>query len=166
MKKTRTVSQALIGGIFALFAASAIAAGWVKYESKPYGFSMLIPAGTAVKETEQGGEWGGLTAVREGVKLSGLAKLGAKETDEAIEKYAISKIGIPASAWTKVDEGTDANGWSRYRVFKATQGAKLVFGAYGVGPKGNYLLYLETTPADYDAHKDEYDKWYESISVK
>ena len=36
---------------------------------------------------------------------------------------------------------------------------------YGVGKRGNYLLYLETTPADYMASKIEYDKWYESIRL-
>ena len=41
----------------------------------------------------------------------------------------------------------------------------MVFGAYGVGAKGNFLLYLETTPADYNDHKADYDKWYESIRL-
>ena len=41
----------------------------------------------------------------------------------------------------------------------------MVFGAYGVGAKGNYLLYLETTPADYNAHQADYEKWYESIRL-
>ena len=58
-----------------------------------------------------------------------------------------------------------ARGWGRYRTFRATSGSKLVFGGYGVGPKGNYLLYLETTPADYNEHKADYDKWYESIRL-
>lgn len=142
------------------------AADWTVYQSKSYGFSMLVPAGTAVKEREWGGGWGGLNANHEGVKLYGLAKRGAAETDEAIEKFAVKEIGIPASAWTQVDKGTDKQGFKRYRTFQATQGSKLVFGGYGVGPKGNYLLYLETTPADFKEHRADYDKWYESIRVQ
>jgi hypothetical protein len=34
-----------------------------------------------------------------------------------------------------------------------------------VGKRGNYLLYLETTVADYDEHKADYNKWYESIRL-
>ena len=36
---------------------------------------------------------------------------------------------------------------------------------FGVGKKGNYLLYLETTVDDYNAHKADYNKWYESIRL-
>ena len=166
MKNLKVVSQLLCSALMVSLAAVAIASGWVEYESKHYGFSMLVPAGTPTKETEWAGGWGGLTAVHDGVKLFGLAKLGARATDDEIEKFAVQTIGIPASAWTQIDQGRDKNGWSRYRTFQATQGSKLVFGAYGVGPKGNYLLYLETTPADFKVYRADYDKWYASIKVQ
>jgi hypothetical protein len=128
---------------------------------------MLIPAGTATKESEfGGGDGAALPPSTTGVKLFGLAKLGAHATDEEIEKFAVQTIGIPASAWTQIDQGKDWNGWSRYRAFQAAQGSKLVFGAYGVGPKGNYLVYLETTPADFKEYKADYEKWYASIRVQ
>ena len=50
-------------------------------------------------------------------------------------------------------------------AFEAVRGGKLYFGGYGVGAKGNYLLYLETTVDDYNAHKSDYNKWYESIRL-
>ena len=145
--------------------ATAFASDWKYYETKPFGFSMLVPAGVTVREREWGDGWGGLYAEFEGVRLYGRAKLGARESDDAIEKYALRIIGIPAASWTKVDSGTNARGFQRYRTFRAMDGAKMVFGAYGVGAKGNYLLYLETTPADYNEHKADYDKWYESIRL-
>ena len=166
MKRTKAFSQVLFSALLVSLAAVAIAAGWVEYESKAYGFSMLVPAGTSTKETEWAGGWGGLTAVSDGVKLFGLAKLGAPATDDEIEKFAIQTIGIPASAWTQIDQGRDKYGWGRYRTFQATQGSKLVFGGYGVGRKGNYLLYLETTPADFKEYRADYDKWYASIRLQ
>jgi hypothetical protein len=127
---------------------------------------MLIPAGAAVRERESAGGWGGMFATFEGVKVHGLAKLGAKESDADIERFAVQVIGIPAGQWTMIDSGTNHNGWARYRTFSAKSGPKLYFGGYGVGPKGNYLLYLETTADDYNEHKAEFAKWYESIRLE
>ena len=155
--------------LFAFAALCVVAqwaqADWKSYEAKGYGFSMLVPEGTRMKEKELGGGWGQLWADHDGVKLYGLAKLGAKESDADIEKYAVKVIGIPAAQWKKVDSGTGKRGFERYRTFEAVRGGKLYFGGYGVGKRGNYLLYLETTVADYDAHKADYNKWYESIRL-
>jgi hypothetical protein len=142
----------------------AVAADWKNYEAKQYGFAMLVPTGVTVKEKEWGGGWGELWAEYEGVKLRGLAKLGAKETDAEIEKFAVRTIGIPANEWKMIDSGR-GRGWERYRTFEAVRGDKLHFGGYGVGARGNYLLYLETTVSDYNAHKADYIKWYESIRL-
>ena len=81
---------------------TALAADWKHYESKPFGFSMLVPTGVTVREREWGDGWGGLYAEFEGVKLYGRAKLGPRESDGDIEKYALRIIGIPASAWTRI----------------------------------------------------------------
>jgi hypothetical protein len=138
---------------------------WKYYEAKGYGFSMLIPEGTMMREKELGGGWGQLWGDHEGVKLHGLAKLGKKESNEEIEKFAVKTIGIPAREWKMVDAGP-GNGFERSKTFEAVRGSKLYFGGYGVGPQGNYLLYLETTVEDYNAHRADYMKWYKSISVK
>ncbi|HSS27526.1 MAG TPA: hypothetical protein VLL50_06200 [Usitatibacter sp.] len=155
-----------VAAIAALLVVSQWAlADWKYYEAKGYGFSMLVLEGASMKERELGGGWGQLWGDHDGVKLYGLAKLGAKESDADIEKYAVKVIGIPASEWKKVDSGSGKRGFERYRTFEAVRGSKLYFGGYGVGKRGNYLLYLETTVADYDEHKADYNKWYESIRL-
>ena len=159
-----TFRRLLAGALMALCAQAAWA-DWKPYSAPSYGFKMLVPAGVTVREREWGGGWGGINANHEGVKLYGLAKLGAKATDAEIEAFAVKTIGIPAGEWKMVDSGTNQRGWNRYKVFRATRGSTLYFGGYGVGPKGNYLLYLETTTADYNAHQADYNAWYESIRL-
>jgi hypothetical protein len=142
----------------------AAAADWTYYEAKSYGLSMLVPRGVAIQEREQRGGWGSLVAEFEGVRLHGLAKLGAKESDADIEMFAVRTIGIPAAEWKMIESG-QGRGWERYRTFEAVRGGRLYFGGYGVGPKGNYLVYMETTVADYNDHKADYEKWYESVRL-
>ncbi len=166
MKFIKRVTKLFIGAFVVLAAQATVASDWKHYEAKSYGFSMLVPSGVAVREREWGGGWGGINAEFEGVRLYGLAKLGAKATDAEIERFAVQTIGIPAGEWTMVDSGANQRGWGRYKTFRAIKGAKLYFGGYGVGPKGNYLLYLETTPADYKEHEGDYNKWYESIRLE
>lgn len=158
-------SKLLFGLCSLLLATVAFAVDWKYYETKPYGFSMLVPTNAKIQEREWGGGWAGLSAREPGVQFYGLAKLGAKESNEDIERYALRTIGIPASAWIKIDQGQNVRGWERFYTFKANLGAKLYYGMYGVGKKGNYLLYVETTPDDYMQHKADYDKWYESIRL-
>lgn len=145
-------------------ASQLAAADWKNYEARSYGFSMLVPEGTKMTERELGGGWGRLWGDSQGVKLHGLAKLGAKESDAEIEKFAVKTIGIPAGEWKMIDSGS-GRGFERYKTFEAVRGNKLYFGGYGVGKKGNYLLYLETTVEDYNAHKADYKKWYDSIRL-
>ena len=158
-----TMWKAIAGALLCCIAQFA-AADWKSYTAPSYGFSMLIPEGTKMKEKELGGGWGQLWGDSDGVKLYGLAKLGAKESDADIEKYAVGIIGIPAKEWKMIDAGS-GRGFERYRTFEAVRGNKLYFGGYGVGKKGNYLLYVETTVDDYDHHKADYKKWYDSIHL-
>ena len=162
---TSRLVQTFFGLLVGLMMSTAAFADWKYYETKEYGFSMLLPAGAKLNTKEWGGGWGGMNSNYDGVKFYGLAKLGARESDADIEKFAVNLIGIPASAWIKTDQGTNVRGWERSYVFKANVGSRLIFGMYGVGKKGNYLLYLDTTPGDYMEHKTDYDKWYESIRL-
>ena len=141
----RKASKLLACALMCVLAQVGAAADWTYYEAKSYGYSMLVPTGVSVKEKEWGGGWGELFAEFEGVKLHGLAKLGAKETDADIERFAVRVIGIPANEWRLVDSGRGQRGFERYKTFEAVRGGRLYFGGYGVGNKGNYLLYLETT---------------------
>ena len=165
MNRKLLVARTFLSGIALMLGMAALAADWKYYEAKPYGFSMLVPASVRVVEREWGGGWGGIAAREENIQFYGLAKLGVKESDADIESYALKTIGIPAGAWTRIDQGRDVRGWERFYTFKANLGTKLYFGMYGVGKKGNYLLYLETTPGDYMSYKTDYDKWYESIRL-
>jgi hypothetical protein len=161
--RAQAISKVVAGALLLVLSQLA-AADWKYYEAKSYGYSMLVPEGTKMRDKELGGGWGQLWGESEGVKLHGLAKLGAKESDADIEKFAVKTIGIPASEWKMVDSGS-ARGFERYKTFEAVRGPKLYFGGYGVGNRGNYLLYLETTVDDYNAHKADYQKWYESIRL-
>ncbi len=170
MKTQRQTSQIIASRFGMALAAlllctAAFASDWKYYETKKYGFSMLVPTGASLRTQEWSGGWGGMTGSHEGVRFHGQAKLGFKESNEEIEKYALNLIGVPASAWVKTDQVQNTRGWERGYVFKANVGSRLLFGMYGVGQKGNYLLYLDTTPEDYMNHKKDYDKWYESIRL-
>src|SRR6185369_11642176 len=120
----------------ALLMSATAFADWKLYESAPYGFAMLIPAGAGVATRESPGGWGGIAGSFEGLRFHGQAKLGAKESNEDIERYAVNLIGVPAGAWVKTDQLTNTRGWERGYVFKANVGSRMLFGMYGVGPKG------------------------------
>ena len=159
------IAAKLIAGAMLLAVSQLAAADWKEYEAPTYGFSMLIPDGMKMSEQDLGGGWGKAWGSISGVKLYGMAKLGEKESDADIEKFAVQVIGIPAAEWKMIDKGK-GRGFERYRTFQARRVNKLYFGGYGVGPKGNYLLYVETTIDDYEGHKADYKKWYDSIHVE
>ena len=162
--KTSGMATRVVAGALLFLAAQLAAADWKNYEAKSHGFSMLIPEGTRMTERELGGGWGQLAGNAEGVKLYGMAKLGAKESNEEIEKFAVRLIGIPVAEWKMVDAGAGP-GFERSKTFEAVRGSRLYFGAYGVGKRGNYLFYLEATVEDFNAHKADFMKWYESIRL-
>ena len=82
MKRSSFVRPLLVLVLATLISATLHAEGWKTYTAKEYGFSMLVPEGTEMKEKEWSDGWGGLYAEHDGVKLWGLAKLGEKATDE------------------------------------------------------------------------------------
>lgn len=138
--------------------------GWETYYANDYGFSMLVPAGTRLETKEWPGGWAGLYGEHEGVAVIGVARLGEWASAEEIERFGVEVTGIPDEKWTEIDRG-EGHGWKWYRTVKATQGSKLVFGGYGTGPKGSYLLLLVTTPSDFNEYRADYDTWYESIRL-
>ncbi len=138
---------------------------WEKYQAKEYGFEMLIPKDAKVVEREKKGGWGGCYVKHEGVEVYALAKLGAEATKDEIRKFAETECGIPGEHWTKTDEGKDQGGWKWFEVYVAEKDNTLIFGGFGTGPKGNYLVFLKTTKEDYEKHKAEYKKWYASVKL-
>lgn len=143
---------------------TAMAGPWQAYNAPDYGFSMLVPEGAQLETREWPGGWGGLRGSYQGVTVLGVAKLGAHETAEAIEQFGANLTGIPRHAWEEFDAGAD-KGWDGYRAVRAELGERIIFGGYGIGPKGSYLVLLETTLADYAVHEDEYETWYESVRL-
>jgi len=165
----KNMFRVMVIGLAMVAAASAVQAqehdGWVKYESKKYGFSMMMPVGTKFVEREYEGGWGELWADSEGVKLYALAKLGEKATPEEIERVGVKLTGIPSSAWKTINKGENEAGWIWYRTVEASKNGKLILGDYGTGSKGSYLLILQTTEDDYDEYESDYEYWYQSIRL-
>jgi hypothetical protein len=64
-----------------------------------------------------------------------------------------------------VGRGQNRNGWNWFHTVEAVAGQQLIFGGYGTGPKGSYLVLLQTTVGDYEAHKADYRRWYDSIAL-
>ncbi len=150
-----------------LLLSSAVFAsdGWKKYKATDYGFSMLIPEGTEVHSKEYGGGWGGFYCGEDPVHLYGVAKLGKPASAEDIENFGVELTGIPHEDWKEVSKGKNENGWTWYKQVRAEHGKDLVFGIYGVGPSGSYLLILQTTKENFKEYKADYDKWYGSLKL-
>ncbi|MDH4129982.1 MAG: hypothetical protein OEV44_14590 [Spirochaetota bacterium] len=124
---------------------------------------MFIPKGAKPQEKEIG-KWGGLYVKHDGIELWGLAKLGTKATPAEIEKFGEKITNIPAKFWKNEDEGS-GKGWEWFKSVQAKNDSTVVFGGYGVGPKGSYLLIIKTTSSDLEEHNVEYMKWYNSIKL-
>lgn len=156
-----------------LVATTAAAQGWKVFRSDRFGFAMLVAPGTEWTAKDFGGGWGGITAEKGVFELRAICKL-REHTDAAkMEQTAVDITGIPAGAWTKVDEGIGrrdglgANGWSFWRTFlaKNSRTHRMVYAVVGHGPHGSYLLLLGTTEADYVANERLYQQWYQSLTV-
>ncbi|MBU0729139.1 MAG: hypothetical protein KKE17_06045 [Proteobacteria bacterium] len=144
--------------------AGFAAAEWNEYRSEKYGFIMLVLSNTTIQE-KVAGPWGGLYAIDEGVEVWGMARLGEKATAEAMEKFGVELTGVAAGSWQQVSSGS-GNGWEWFRTVKAMQGARSVFGGYGVGPKGSYLMLIRTTAEDFKENESDYMDWYGSIRLE
>jgi hypothetical protein len=151
----------VLGWSFAAIAAD----GWATYRSDEYGFSMLVPPGVKFTEKGHGGGWGSLEATHGGIRFLAIGKLGEHATAEEIERYGVRITGVAAAHWKQIDRGQNRNGWTWFRTVEAVDGQKLIFGRYGTGAKGSYLVLLQTTVRDYEEHKADYRKWYNSVTL-
>jgi hypothetical protein len=156
--------RAIVVVVLALAGGLGLAGeGWSVYEAEDYGFSMLIPTGAKVEEVEDGA-WGALHVKQGGVDVWGFAKMGEQAAAAEIEAFAVKQTGVDAKLWKEVDSGK-GHGWNWYKTVKATDGKIVVFGGYGTGPRGTYLVLLRTTAADYAAHEADYTTWYGSVKL-
>lgn len=139
-------------------------AAWEPFNAREYGFSMLVPNGIKLESHQWQGGWAGVKGQDGGVTIHGLTRLGAQIDAEAIAAYGVELTGIAEDSWTEVDEGT-GNGWTWYQTVTAEAGSRLIVGAYGAGPKGSYLILLETTTTYFQEHEADFEKWYESVRL-
>jgi hypothetical protein len=165
MRKWMGLTAVAVALVIGGSAAASFDSEWATYRSDKYGFYMLTPPGTRFVEREYGGGWGTLEGSYESIRFLAYGKLGERATPEDIERFGVRATGVPANRWKQVDQGQNRNGWSWWRVVEATDGVTLLFGGYGVGPKGSYLVLVRTTVQDYQEYKADYRKWYDSITV-
>lgn len=161
---TRTfLSTTLV--LLALTASPAWAAdAWVEWRSDDFGFQMTIPP--KMKMTAAAlGEWGGMRGELPPVQLAGLAKLNSFPELPAMQAFAIAQLGIPAAAWTLLDQAENQRGWKWFKTYRAVNKGRFVYALLGHGPRGAYVVYLSTTPANRALFNAAYVKWYESLTV-
>jgi hypothetical protein len=151
----------IVAGIGVAFASD----DWAEYKDEHYGFEMKMPHDTKYVEKEAKDGWAYLHAEKDHVEFLALTKQGTEAKAEDIEKFGVKFTGIAASHWKEIDKGKDHNGWKWWKSVEVSDGKNLLYGGYGVGPKGSYMLLLKTTEADYAAHKANYKAWYESIKL-
>lgn len=160
-------------GLVALAAAASTAIArpdddeedWKVYEAEKYGFKMLVPAGAKLEDKEFGDGWGGLHGKHEGVELVGVSHKSTA-TPEEIEKFGVSATKIASEHWKKIDEGKDHQGFKWWRAYLVHDGDVAVVAMLGSGSKASYLLFLKTTWDEYEAAKDDFKHWYNTIEVE
>jgi hypothetical protein len=155
----------LVLGLGVVPVAAAGGDGWQTYKDAKFGFAMKVPKGAKLKEREWPGGWGGLYGKVGDVEVLGIAKLGAQHSPGDIERYGVTVTGIAEEHWKVIDQGKDSNGWKWFKAAVVTDGETVLFGGYGVGPKGSYLIFLKTSAEDYEENESEYEKWYDSIEL-
>jgi len=145
--------------------SKTLASGWEQYESKTYGFRMLIPEYTTLAERKHPTGWGELSASYLGTEILVYVKLGKPATVDDIEMFTWRLTRIAPDDWQVIDQGKNARGFKWYKTTQSYIRDKVAYGIYGVGFRGNYMLLLLTDPADFEENKEDYRKWYESIEV-
>ncbi len=152
--------------VLLVFQQGALAsAEWRTYNSEEYGFSMLVPQSAVFVEREYGNGWGALIANYDGIMLYAIGKLGEQASAQEIERYGVKVTRVPAGKWREIDSGS-GGGWNWYKTVKAEHYGKTLFGGYGTGAKGSYLIVLVTSREDFNKHRAEYENWYNSIRLR
>lgn len=146
-----------------LGASTAFAINWVEWKAEKFGYRMEIPKAMVMKAKDFGDGWGGYHGTLGPVHIYGVAKLGAHPDLKDMQAFGIKLTGIPAGKWTLVNQGTGRNGFTWHKTYRAKKAGKVVFAALAHAPKGAYVVVLATNPANFQARKAAYRKWYGSI---
>ena len=181
----RAVLGLAVGMMFVAFTVPALAKDWTSWGSPEFGFKMLVPINSASKAegfkayvpvaaeakavgTEEG--WGALEMKIGLATVRAVAKLGAAVKFPVMKAFVSVLTAIPTGDWCLVDKEKsslqdDNRGWIQSKTFKAVNGDNLVFCRMGHGPKGSYIVFLQTTVEDFKANKEDYMEWYESVTL-
>lgn len=152
--------------ILVLFSASTVtSADWLHYESKVYGFSMILPEMTSLAEKRPAKGWGSLRAVYLQTEILVLIKPGGAAEEIEFRSISMQATGIMPGDWKVVDQGKNVRGFKWFKTLNAYRGASVVYGIYGLGQRGNYIFLLKTDPQHFEENKAEYTRWYESIRL-
>ena len=74
---------------------------------------------------------------------------------------------VPAAGWRKVDQGRNAAGWKWWHTYEARNDAagRVLYTVLGTGRRGSYILFLDTSQADFTRHRALYKQWYDSLTL-
>jgi hypothetical protein len=148
-------------------AAPAGAQEWSVFKSDRFGFAMLVAPGTRWEARDFGQGYGGIYAKKGVLEFTAIVKLGYAATPRELGEAAIMLTRVPSAGWRKVDEGKRAAGWTWWQTFEARndENGRLLYTVLGNGRRGSYILFLGTTQADFNAHRDLYKQWYQSLTL-
>jgi hypothetical protein len=159
------MKRLLLTVVALLFLTSTAHAQWSVFKSDRFGVSMLIAPGTRWEARDLGDGWGRVVAKKGVVTFVIVAKLGYQAKPAELERYAVKATEIPFNYWTLVDKGRNASGWIGWRTYETRLGNRLIFAVIGIGQRGSYVVFLETTAGDFARNKPLYNQWYKTLSL-
>ena len=159
--------SSLVVSVTLALAAPAAAQDWSVFKSDRFGFAMLVAPGTRWEARDFGRGWGGIRAQKGVLEFVGLVKLGYAGSPAELGDAAILLTGVPAAGWRKVDQGRNAAGWKWWHTYEARNDAagRVLYTVLGTGRRGSYILFLDTSQADFTRHRALYKQWYDSLTL-
>ena len=141
---------------------------WQLVSFEKLGFSMLMPSDSYVTtfESQPVDDWVTLRANLQGALLLGLKSEKELATPTRLESMGARLAEIAFESWEILDEGEETAGWKWYRTFRASMMGESIFGVYGTGANGSYILLVKTSEEDLRIHGLAYTKWFESIMLE
>lgn len=130
---------------------------------------MLVPKGARQIPLKEGKGWTGVQFdVSKDTQIWVYAKQGDfYATPEELRKFAVKASDIPANNWTPIKEMTGKNisGFKWLESYHASGNSHWVIAMLGVGPKGDFVIFLGSNDAEYHAYEADFEKWFSSIKV-
>jgi hypothetical protein len=162
-----TITGLVVAAGALALAASATAQGWSVFKSDRFGFAMLVAPGTRWEAQDFGGGWGGIRAKKGVLEFVGIVKLDYAAPPKELGEAAVMLTRVPQAAWRQVDKGRNNAGWNWWQTYEARNSntGRVLFTVLGTGRRGSYILFLETSQADFAANRALYDQWYRSLTL-